>query len=153
EPGASRRLSAPQARQLTTNGRILVLEARNPGLGSGRSPAYDTMALMAKLLRPVALLLTCGCVTPLRAELVRIDVTQRVDVAGGRPFGLAGPYEKLAGKAHFEVDPENPANRAVTDIARTARNARGRVEFAADLFILRPKDPARSNGTLLLEIP
>ncbi len=71
----------------------------------------------------------------------------------GKSFGLAGPYEKLVGRAYFAVRPEDPHNRQIVDLDKAPRNQRGEVEFAADIFILRPKDAARGNGSLLLEIP
>jgi hypothetical protein len=88
----------------------------------------------------------------LRAELVRVDITSREPHAGGRPFGERGPYERLRGKAFFEVDPESPGNQAVVDLDLAPRNARGRVEFSADLEILAPRDLSRSNGAVFYEV-
>ena len=45
------------------------------------------------------------------AEVVRIEVATRSDVAGGAAYGTAGPYEKLRGTLHFAVDPSVAANR------------------------------------------
>ncbi|HXW04760.1 MAG TPA: alpha/beta hydrolase domain-containing protein [Vicinamibacterales bacterium] len=98
------------------------------------------------------LLLVVLAAAPLHAEVVRIDVRSRADVLGGQPFGDAGPYEKLAGTIHFAVDPQNPANRIITDIALAPRNAGGKVEFSSDFYLLRPKTPDRGNGTLLFEV-
>ena len=53
---------------------------------------------------------------------------------------------------YFAVDPKLPANRAIVDIDLAPRNSAGLVEFSADLLVLRPKDPAKSNGTAFLEI-
>jgi hypothetical protein len=86
------------------------------------------------------------------AELVRIEIRERGDVLEGRPFGRTGPYERLAGRAFFEVDPALPANRIITDVALAPRNGRGRVEFSADLYLLKPRDPRQGNGALLLEV-
>ena len=87
------------------------------------------------------------------AKVTRLEITARTDVAAGHAFGAAGPYEKLVGKLYFEVDPKAARNRQVVDLDRAPRNARGMVEFSADLFILRPKDAARGNGAALVEIP
>jgi len=86
------------------------------------------------------------------ARVVRVEVASRADVLAGKSFGLAGPYEKLIGRVHFALDPQNDANRIITDIALAPRNARGEVEFSADLYILKPKEIARANGAALLEI-
>jgi hypothetical protein len=101
---------------------------------------------------PIGLALA-GVVTAAEARLARIEVSSRTDVLEGKPFGLAGPYEKLVGRAYFAVRPDNPHNRQIIDLDKAPRNQRGEVEFAADIFILRPKDAARGNGSLLIELP
>jgi hypothetical protein len=89
---------------------------------------------------------------PVGAEVVRIDVRSRADVLAGQSFGTAGPYEKLAGRIDFAVDPRNDANRIITDIDRAPKNAAGRVEFSSDFYLIKPKDPSRGNGTILYEV-
>lgn len=91
--------------------------------------------------------------TTARAVVVRAEVRSRSDLAGGRSFGLAGPYEKLVGTLYFAVHPEDPHDRAIVDLALAPRNAHGEVEFSAEFYVLRPRDPARGSGTLLLEVP
>jgi hypothetical protein len=98
------------------------------------------------------LIIAAFSATSAAAEVVRIDVDARADVAGGAAYGAAGTYEKLRGTLHFAVDPKAPANRNVTDLELAASNAAGRVEFRADFFLLKPKDIARGNGALLFEV-
>jgi Alpha/beta hydrolase domain len=86
------------------------------------------------------------------AEVTRIDIQRRADILGGRSFGTAGPYEKLVGTAYFAVDPSNPRNRVIVDLENAPRNAQGRVEFSADIYIIKPKDAARGNGVLFFDI-
>lgn len=86
------------------------------------------------------------------AELVRVAIASRVDVLGGKAFGDAGPYEKIWGKAYFAIDPAHPRNRIIADIALAPRNRDGKVEFSADLFILKPKDPTRGNGVVFFDV-
>jgi hypothetical protein len=86
------------------------------------------------------------------AEVTRIDVETRADVADGAAYGLAGAYEKIAGRLHFAVDPELPANAIIRDIGYAAVNDRGLVEFSADFYLLKPKDIAHANGALLFEV-
>jgi hypothetical protein len=83
----------------------------------------------------------------------RVEVLSRSDVLDGSPFGEAGAYEKVIGKVHFAVKPDDPHNRLIVDLDKAPRNANGEVEFAADVFILRPKEAARASGTTLIEIP
>jgi hypothetical protein len=87
-----------------------------------------------------------------RAELVSLEVHRREPFAGGKAFGAAGPYDKLVGVARFAVDPAHPRNRAVIDLTLAPRNARGKVELEADVFILTPRDPGRGNGALLYDV-
>src|SRR5262245_28216784 len=96
----------------------------------------------------VALLLA----PPASAEVVRIEVQSRADLAGGQAFGTVGAYEKLAGKIFFAVDPTLPANRIVADIDKAPRNAAGKVEFSADFFLIKPKTMERANGAVLYEV-
>ena len=86
------------------------------------------------------------------AEVARIEIAIREDVLGGKPFGAVGAYEKLAGRVYFAVAPETAQNRIIADIEKAPRNAQGKVEFSADLFILKPKEPARANGVLLFDV-
>ncbi|PYU20914.1 MAG: hypothetical protein DMG30_19260 [Acidobacteria bacterium] len=88
-----------------------------------------------------------------RAEVTRVEISSRQDVLGGKSFGSVGPYEKLSGRVYFAIDPKNPHNKIVADLDKAPKDAQGRVEFTADLFILRPKDPSRGNGVIFLDIP
>jgi len=90
---------------------------------------------------------------PLHAEVTRVEVTSTKPWLGGRVLGKAGAYELVQGRIHFAVDPASAANRRITDIALAPRNAQGRVEFSSDFVIVRPHDPARARGSVLLEIP
>jgi hypothetical protein len=86
------------------------------------------------------------------AAIKKIDVEKRTDVLNGRPFGEAGPYERIVAKAHFTVDPALPANQRVRDLALAPKNAEGLVEFSADVYVLRPRMPEKGNGVLLYEV-
>jgi len=88
----------------------------------------------------------------LRAGVTRVEITSRQDVLGGKAFGAVGAYEKLAGKVYFAVDPNNPHNKIIADIDKAPKNSEGKVEFSADLFILRPKDPSHGNGVALFDV-
>jgi alpha/beta hydrolase family protein len=88
----------------------------------------------------------------LSAEVVRLEVHQRADVLAGKSFGKSGPYERLSGRAYFAVDPKLPANQIIRDIDRAPRNEKGMVEFSADFYVLKPRDPANGNGAVLYEV-
>jgi hypothetical protein len=93
------------------------------------------------------------CLAPaMPAGLVRIELSERSDVLGGKSFGSVGPYERLVGKAFFAVDPKLPANQIVCDIDKAPRNDSGLVEFSSDIYVLKPRDPKNGNGAALYEV-
>jgi hypothetical protein len=85
------------------------------------------------------------------AGVTRLQIDRREVVLNGQPFGAAGPYEKLAGKVYFALDPALPQNRGIVDLTLAPKNAQGLVEFSADFYLLKPVDPARGNGRLFYE--
>jgi hypothetical protein len=105
-------------------------------------------------LRVATVVAACSLLMPALsdAELTRVDVKTREDVLGGKPFGAAGPYERIIGVAYFSADPGNPRNQIIADLDKAPRNRQGRVEYSADIHILKPKDPSRGNGVLLFDV-
>src|SRR5689334_14284676 len=81
----------------------------------------------------------------LSAAVTKIYLIDRTDVPGY-------PYERIVAKAHFAIDPKNPSNRVIRDIDFAPKNAAGLVEFSADIFVLKPRNPVEGNGTLLFEV-
>jgi hypothetical protein len=82
---------------------------------------------------------------------VRLEITERTPFAGGASFGNTGPYERLLGKAHFAIDPDEPGLPYICDLDLAPRNAEGHVEFAGTVDIIKPVDMARGNRRLLYE--
>src|SRR5579864_744658 len=80
-----------------------------------------------------------------QAAVTRVEIADRTDLP-------VANYERITGKVYFAVDPKLPANHIIRDIDRAPVNAKGLVEFSSDIYVLRPKDPKKSNGTALLEI-
>ena len=105
---------------------------------------------MRMLLIVLALLLAAPAAADARVTRIEIERVESPTFEG-RSFGDAGPYEKLVGRVHAEVDPDAPENAVIADIELAPRNARGMVEYSADLIILRPVDPSRGNGRLFYE--
>ncbi|HZE56649.1 MAG TPA: alpha/beta hydrolase domain-containing protein [Chthoniobacterales bacterium] len=104
--------------------------------------------------RSIAVVLALiGFCCELPARVVRVEIVSKADVLEGKAFGDAGAYEKIVGKIHFAVKPDDPHNKVVVDLDKAERNAAGEVEFASDFYLLRPKDAARASGSVLLEIP
>jgi hypothetical protein len=72
---------------------------------------------------------------------------------GGERFGPVGPYERLRGVAHGEVDPADAHHRHIVGIANAPRNARGKVEYSTVVEIWRPLDMSRWNRALYHTVP
>jgi hypothetical protein len=101
----------------------------------------------------VVLLVLTSNVSPLRARVVHVEIVSRNDLLNGQVFGNAGAYERLTGRVYFSVTVANPHNRMVVDLDKAVNLKNREVEFSADFVAVRPKDPGRGNGSLLLEIP
>jgi hypothetical protein len=87
----------------------------------------------------------CAAASPARAEVTGVDVKVRAAV------GTSG-YEKIVGTVHFALDPKDPRNAVIADLDKAPVNADGKVEFSADLYIMRPLDPAKSNGVAFVDV-
>src|SRR5262249_54623471 len=66
----------------------------------------------------------------------------------GLSFGHTGQYEKLVGRVRGTVDPADPSNSLITDIALAPRNADGLVEYESDFFLLKPIDMRRGDRSI-----
>jgi len=105
-------------------------------------------------LRLSSLLLLLALSTwPLAARVTRVEILSRVDVLDGKPFGGAGAYERIIGRVYFSVPAGNPHNRRIVDLDKAVNLKEGEVGFSADFVAVRPKDPRKGNGSMLLEVP
>jgi len=82
-----------------------------------------------------------------------VEIISRQDVLNGRPFGNTGPYERLTGRIYFSLSVSNPHNQSIVDLANAVNLENGAVEFSANFMALRPKDPHKGNGSMILENP
>jgi hypothetical protein len=87
------------------------------------------------------------------AAVTSVEITGRVDLFAGKRFGSVGSYEKITARVHYALDPNNVHNQGIVDLTRAQRNGVGAVEFWADVVVVRPKDRARGNGAVLIDIP
>ena len=76
------------------------------------------------------------------AEVLRVEVSERQDIP---EYG----YEQIRGKAYFAIDPKNPINAVIADLAKAPKNADGLVEFSADLLAMWPKTGNGNNVALV----
>ncbi len=86
------------------------------------------------------------------AQVTRLEITSRDQVAGGQSFGSAGPYVNVRGRVHGEIDPRDRRNRIIQDIDLAPRNARGRVDYVATFSLMMPADLAKSSGVLVYSV-
>jgi hypothetical protein len=100
------------------------------------------------MIRLAFLLAALSC----SAAVTRIHVEDRNDYEQGNSFGTAGPYEYIKARVYYTVDPKLPANRIIADIAHAIQEPKGLVSFSADLYVIKPRDPAKGNGTILFEV-
>jgi hypothetical protein len=90
---------------------------------------------------------------PAEARITRIDITTTESpTAGGQSFGSAGQFERIAGKAFGELDPNDPKNAIITDIKLAPRNANGRVEYAMTFSLVKPIDMSKASGVLIYSV-
>ncbi len=106
------------------------------------------------LLRSLCLLFVLiWTLFPADARVTRVEISSRSDVQNGEAFGDAGAFERITGRAYFSLPVANPHNRRIVDLDKAVNLKNGEVEFSADFIAIRPKDPARGNGSMLLENP
>lgn len=101
-----------------------------------------------------ACLCALACASTGAAQVTRIVVDTIVSPAfAGASFGTAGQYETIAGRAFGELDPKDPRNTIITDIQLAPRNAKGRVEYTATFFLVKPVDLSKSSHLLWHDVP
>ena len=110
------------------------------------------MTRTAPHLIAACVVLLLAAATGLEAQVTRLEITAREPAAGGQPFGNAGPYEQIRGRVHGAVDPDDPRNALIQDLALAPRNAAGTVEYVATFSLMRPRDLAKASGVLVYTV-
>ena len=79
------------------------------GGGKWRSASAAHIRIARFAMGRCFLAVVCLLIQPFSAsaEVTSVTVTSRTVVAGGHSFGSTGPYEKLAGRIEFAVDPKD----------------------------------------------
>src|SRR5262245_8811120 len=89
--------------------------------------------------RMVSMVAAMACAFVLASVPAECRITKLVISTAQAPtfdsasFAHVGPYEKLVGRAFGEIDPNDPRNAIVTDVASAPRNAGGMVEYSMDV--------------------
>ncbi|MEN9924237.1 MAG: hypothetical protein RL268_363 [Pseudomonadota bacterium] len=87
---------------------------------------------------------------PADAKLTRIAVES---IVPAKPVAGASDYEIVSGRFFGDLDPAEPHNSIITDIAAAPRNDRGRIEYSATFQIARPVDGRNSSHVLFYDVP
>ena len=74
-------------------------------------------------------------------------------VFAGTTFGSVGTYDKIEGVAYGQIDPNDPKNQVIADIAFAPTNSSGMVEYTAPFYILKPSTLSKGNGKVFYEAP
>ena len=115
-------------------------------------PHYRTMPFLRWLALFYAMAL--GAAVPSEARIVRFQIVAiESPTFGGYSWPGVGQYEKIVGKAFGEVDPSDPKNSVIVDIALAPRNANGNVEYSFDFYILKPIDLTKGAHKVMYEPP
>jgi len=88
---------------------------------------------------------------PAASPQFKLTVSTTEDFPG--TYGTVGAYEKLSGTLAGEVDPKDPHNAIIQDLALAPVNSRGLVDYSAEFVLIRPKDMSKANGVLRYDAP
>jgi hypothetical protein len=109
---------------------------------------------MRRLIVPALTIAIAALVSTAQARVTRIVIDTKVSPAfEGATFGSAGQYETLTGRAFGELDPNDPHNAIIQDIALAPRNARGMVEYTASFQLVKPIDMSKASRLLWHDVP
>ena len=99
--------------------------------------------------------LACGMLASggAAARTTKIEILSRTTAFGGYSFPGIGQYEVIKGIASGEIDPSDPLNAVITDIALAPRNANGHVEYQHNFYILKPLDLGKGAHKVMYEPP
>jgi len=87
------------------------------------------------------------------ARTTNIQILTRTTAFGGHSFPGVGQYEVITGIATGEVDPTDPKNAVITDIALAPRLPDGNVQYFHNFYILKPVDLSKGNHKMMYEPP
>lgn len=106
-------------------------------------------AMLRRLALAGGTLVTLLTTGPADARLTRIVIDK---VTPAPPVSGAPAYEIVSGRFYGELNPSDPHNKIITDLAWARRNSRGMVGYSATFAIARPIAPRRSTGILFYDV-
>ncbi len=86
-------------------------------------------------------------------EVIRVEVVDlESPTFDGRSFGDVGLYEKATLRVTMAVDPEDPHNANIVDLALARRDADGRVRYTTTVVIFKPIELGRGNKRIFYDV-
>lgn len=118
--------------------------------------SLNTVVSLPRLLSLLALTACLGA-APGHARITKIVIDETISPVfckGGAcaTFGSAGQYEQIAGRAFGELDPRDPLNAIIQDLA-LGKDADGKVRYVTTFVITKPVDMAKASGMLWHDVP
>jgi hypothetical protein len=116
-----------------------------------------------KVLSYVVLSVTCMVITmvllatPSEARVVSVTLSAPTIAFGGYSWPGVGTYDKITGVAYAEVDPNDPRNALIVDIAKSqmqpaagqpGKTPSGKVAYLLNFYILKPTNLSQVNHSL-----
>ena len=95
--------------------------------------------------------------SPAQARVTKIVIDQNVSPAFCKDkvcnsYGAAGQYEQISGRAFGELDPADPSNKLIQDIA-LVKDPDGKVRYVASFVLTKPIDMSKASGMLWHDVP
>ncbi len=99
-----------------------------------------------KKLSAVCFSTLLACASPVaHSEITALTVSSSTPIGTYKSV----PYVRLEGEATGELDP----NEKIPDLEKAVRLKNGRVQYKTRFVLITPKDPKKSNGGLLIDVP
>src|SRR6266568_5146586 len=105
-------------------------------------------------LASVAAAVSLAWAQPSDARVTKIIIDSPADYPNSHNLltGQDIQYETVTGRAFGELDPNDPHNAIISDIA-LARKLNGKVEYIASFFIVKPVNMSQSSGLMWHDVP
>ena len=94
-----------------------------------------------------------GLASAAHARVTQINITSTASAFGGASFGSVGTYQVITGTFTGAVDPNDPHNSIITDIAFGPKTSDGTVSYSADFQIIRPTDLSQGAHRVIYDLP
>ena len=119
--------------------------------------------MVRKVLRYVVFSVPCMVIamllmsTPSEARVVSVQLSAPTTAFGGYSWPGVGTYDKITGVAYAEVNPNDPRNAIIVDIANSqvqpgagqpGKTPTGKVAYLLNFYILKPHDLSKVDPTL-----